>query len=152
MLSGIIFGLGYMLIFMAMLNYLSDAYETFAASAQSAASCCRSIMGALLPLAARPMFNRLGINWGCTLIAFLSLAVSIIPFAFIYFGQTIRKNSRFCRHLQQLKEEERRAWEQEFANGDTGDCEKSMSPSTAAVQLDRNQSVAAIDDIEKQSE
>jgi hypothetical protein len=33
MLSGIVFGMGYMLIFMAMLNYLLDVYETFVASA-----------------------------------------------------------------------------------------------------------------------
>jgi hypothetical protein len=102
------------------------------------------------------MFNQLGINWGCTLITFLSLGVSIIPFAFIYFGGSIRKNSRFCQHLQQLKEEERRAWEQDLVNGDPGDCEKGMS-STAASSLDRSQSVGAteksiIDDIERHAE
>ncbi|KAF5017377.1 hypothetical protein F66182_10697, partial [Fusarium sp. NRRL 66182] len=91
MSSGVIFGLAYELIFMAMLNYLSDAYQQFAASAQSASSCCRSIFGAVLPLAAQPMFSAVGIDWGCSIIAFASLGVSIIPFMFIYFGERIRK-------------------------------------------------------------
>ncbi|KAJ5946962.1 hypothetical protein N7454_003801 [Penicillium verhagenii] len=106
-LSGIPFGMGYLLIFMAMLNYLTDAYETLSASAQSAASCTRSILGAVLPLAAKPMFNRLGIHWACSLIAFLALGVSIIPFAFIRYGDRIRANSKFCQELKHIKELER---------------------------------------------
>ncbi|KAJ5581514.1 Major facilitator superfamily domain general substrate transporter [Penicillium sp. DV-2018c] len=119
-LSGIPFGMGYLLIFMAMLNYLTDAYETLSASAQSAASCTRSIFGAVLPLAAKPMFNRLGVSWACSLIAFLSLGVSVIPFAFIRYGDRIRANSKFCQELKRLRELERLELEREerMANGD----------------------------------
>ncbi|KZZ94018.1 MFS drug transporter [Ascosphaera apis ARSEF 7405] len=108
MLSGILFGMGFVLIFMAMLNYLSDAYETFAASAQAMASCARSVLAVVLPLATRPMFHRLGIDWGCSLLAFFSLAMSLIPFAFIKWGNSIRESSKFCQELKQLKEEEQR--------------------------------------------
>jgi hypothetical protein len=119
-LSGIPFGMGYLLIFMAMLNYLTDAYETYSASAQSAASCTRSIFGAVLPLAAKPMFNQLGVPWACSLIAFISLVVSIIPFGFIRYGDRIRKNSKFCQELKRIKEAERLELEREerLANGD----------------------------------
>ncbi|KAJ5131443.1 Major facilitator superfamily domain general substrate transporter [Penicillium bovifimosum] len=119
-LSGIPFGMGYLLIFMAMLNYLTDAYETLSASAQSAASCTRSIFGAVLPLAAKPMFNRLGVPWACSLIAFLSLGVSVIPFAFIRYGDRIRANSKFCQELKRIREVERLELEREerMANGD----------------------------------
>lgn len=111
--------MGYLLIFMAMLNYLTDAYETLSASAQSAASCTRSILGAVIPLAAKPMFDRLGVAWACSLIAFLSLAVSVIPFAFIRYGDRIRANSKFCQELKRLKEVERLELEREarLANG-----------------------------------
>lgn len=117
MSSGVIFGLAYELIFMAMLNYLSDAYQQFAASAQSASSCCRSIFGAVLPLAAQPMFSAVGIDWGCSIIAFASLGVSIIPFMFIYFGERIRKGSKLQQHLQALREEELRVWATESLEG-----------------------------------
>lgn len=104
MLAGLPFGIGFMLIFMALLNYLTDAYEIFAASAMAATSCCRSIFGALLPLAATPMYDSLGIAWASTLLGCLSLAMSIIPFAFIRYGDRIRANSKFCQELLERKE------------------------------------------------
>ncbi|KAL8918451.1 MAG: hypothetical protein Q9208_007357 [Pyrenodesmia sp. 3 TL-2023] len=104
-LSGIPFGIGFMLIFMALLNYVTDAYEIFAASALAATSACRSIFGAVLPIAARPMYDRLGIAWASSLLAFLSLGMSIIPFAFIRYGDRIRANSKFCQELRERKRE-----------------------------------------------
>ncbi|KAL1953525.1 hypothetical protein VTO42DRAFT_2623 [Malbranchea cinnamomea] len=108
MLSGILFGTGYMLIFIAILNYLTDAYETYSASAQAAASCSRSLFGAALPIASSHMLSTLGVAWASSLLAFLCLALSIIPFAFIKFGERIRAGSKFCQHLRQLKEQRRR--------------------------------------------
>ncbi len=46
---------------MALLNYLVDAYEVFAASAMAAASLTRSSFGAVLPFAAKPMYSALGV-------------------------------------------------------------------------------------------
>ncbi|KAE8365333.1 major facilitator superfamily domain-containing protein [Aspergillus caelatus] len=95
MLSGIPFGIGFLLIFMALINYLADAYGTYAASALGAASCTRSVSGALLPLATSPMFARLGTHWATSLLGFASLVMIIIPFAFIRFGDHLRRNSAF---------------------------------------------------------
>lgn len=105
-LSGIPSGMGFLLIFMAMLNYLSDAYKTFAAGAQGIASTCRAIGGALLPLAAKPMFMKLGVNWAWSLLAFLSLGIALIPWMFIKYGDRIRANSRFYQYLKKMDEEE----------------------------------------------
>ncbi|KAL8657471.1 MAG: hypothetical protein Q9226_001881 [Calogaya cf. arnoldii] len=102
-LSGIPFGIGFMLIFMALLNYITDAYEIFAASAMAATSTCRSIFGAVLPIAARPMYQSLGIAWASSLLGFLSLGMCIIPFAFIKYGDRIRANSKFCQELREKK-------------------------------------------------
>ncbi|TVY75818.1 MFS transporter prlG, partial [Lachnellula suecica] len=73
MLAGLPFGMGFVLIFMALLNYLTDAYEIFAASSMAAASCCRSLAGAVLPFAATPMYTKLGVAWASSLLGFLSL-------------------------------------------------------------------------------
>jgi len=105
-LSGVSFGVGYLLIFMALLNYLVDAYEIFAASAMAAASMVRSLFGAVLPFAARPMYERLGVPWACSLLGFLSLLMCGIPFAFVVWGDRIRANSKFCQYLLQRKREE----------------------------------------------
>jgi hypothetical protein len=116
MLAGVPFGVGWMLIFMALLNYLTDAYEIFAASANAAAACSRSIMAVVLPLATAPMFARLGISGACSLLGALSLVFSAVPFLFIWQGERIRDNSKFCIYLKQRKEElGRKAEEQRSA-------------------------------------
>ncbi|KAF3481214.1 polyamine transporter 3 [Arthroderma uncinatum] len=116
MFSGIPFGAGFLLIFIAMINYLSDAYETYSASAQSAASFARSILGTALPIAAGRMYAVLGVSWGCSLLAFASLAMTAVPFAFIRYGNRIRAGSRFCQHLKELKEQRMREDEEEEAS------------------------------------
>ena len=105
-LSGIPFGIGYLLIFMALLNYMSDAYLTYAASAQGMTSTCRSIGGAVLPLAAKQMYSKLGIGWACSVLGFLMLACSIIPFVFIAYGEKIRAGSKFCHEVRSMAEQD----------------------------------------------
>jgi MFS family permease len=103
MLAGIPFGTGFVLIFMALLNYLTDAYEVFAASAMAAASGSRSVAGAILPFAAKPMYSRLGVPWASSLLGFLSLAMCVIPWIFLWQGQRLRDGSRFCIFLKEKK-------------------------------------------------
>ncbi|KHN98269.1 fluconazole resistance protein (FLU1) [Metarhizium album ARSEF 1941] len=108
MLAGIPFGMGYILIFMALLNYLTDSYEIYAASANAAASCCRSVLAVVLPLATTPMFRQLGITGACSLLGGLSAVMCVIPFIFIWQGPIIRARSRFCIALREQKEEMQR--------------------------------------------
>jgi MFS family permease len=105
MMAGLFFGMGWMLIFIALLNYLTDAYEIFAASANAAAAVARSIVAVVLPLATTPMFNRLGIAKACTLLGAIALLFSCVPFLFIWQGVKIRANSKFCIYLKQRKED-----------------------------------------------
>ncbi|KAI0112402.1 major facilitator superfamily transporter [Nemania sp. FL0031] len=104
-LSGIGFGIGFMLVFMGMLNYLTDAYEMYAASANAASNSSRSLLAVVLPLASTPLFNRLGISGACSLLAGLSLLLSAVPFIFIWKGERIRAGSKFCIELKEKKRE-----------------------------------------------
>lgn len=113
MIAGVPFGIGFMLIFMALLNYLTDAYEIFAASANAVASMCRSLMAVVLPLATTPMFARLGVSGACSLLGGLSALMCILPFLFIWKGPDIRARSRFCIALKERKEEMLRRAEEE---------------------------------------
>ncbi|KAK1761192.1 major facilitator superfamily domain-containing protein [Echria macrotheca] len=105
MLAGIPFGFGFMCIFQALLNYLTDAYEIFAASANAAASCSRSLLATVLPLATAPMFARLGIAGACSLLGGLATLMCVIPFLFLWQGPRIRASSKFCIALKKRKEE-----------------------------------------------
>ncbi|KAK4453026.1 polyamine transporter 3 [Podospora aff. communis PSN243] len=104
-LAGIPFGLGFMCIFQALLNYLTDAYEIFAASANAAASCSRSLLATVLPLATTAMFTRLGIAGACSLLGGLATLMCIIPFIFLWQGERIRAGSTFCIAIRQRREE-----------------------------------------------
>ncbi|KAF9874510.1 hypothetical protein CkaCkLH20_08073 [Colletotrichum karsti] len=113
MLAGLPFGAGFMLIFIALLNYLTDAYEVFAASANAAASTSRSLLAVVLPLATTPMFDGLGIAGACSLLGGLSALMCVIPFVFIWKGERIRAGSRFCIALRERREEMERKVERQ---------------------------------------
>lgn len=113
MLGGIPFGMGFQLIFMALLNYLTDAYEIFAASATAATSCCRSILATVLPFASAPMFSRLGIAGACSLLGGLSCLMCAVPFMFLWKGERLRAGSKFCIVLREQKEEMARKVEEQ---------------------------------------
>lgn len=49
-------------------NYLVDAYGGHAASAVAAALILRSLSGAFFPLLSNPIYGRLGLAWGNTLL------------------------------------------------------------------------------------
>jgi hypothetical protein len=107
--AGVLFGMGYLCLFMALLNYLVDAYEVFAASAMAAASLSRSSFGAVLPFATRPLYNALGVAWATSLLGFLAVALCVVPFAFLKWGGQMRARSKFCQYLRQKKREEAEA-------------------------------------------
>lgn len=102
--SSLPFGCGFLLIFLALSNYVVDAYELFAASAMAAISSSRSIAGATIPFATRPMYSNLGVNWACTVWGCISLLMCLVPFAFLKYGARIRANSKFALELKRLKE------------------------------------------------
>ncbi|EUC37728.1 hypothetical protein COCCADRAFT_22703 [Bipolaris zeicola 26-R-13] len=123
-LAGVLFGMGYLCLFMALLNYLVDAYEIFAASAMAAASLSRSSFGAILPFATKPMYRAMGVAWATTLLGFFSLALCVVPFVFVKWGEKMRDKSKFCQYLRQKKREEEEEREKERrTKGGTGEAE-----------------------------
>ncbi|KAL4882273.1 major facilitator superfamily domain-containing protein [Aspergillus karnatakaensis] len=98
-LSGAVFGFGYQSIFTCQLIYVTDAYKIYSASALASSVILRSIMGAALPVAAKPMYASLGVGWATSLIGFVSLACVPIPYILLWKGQWIRERSRFCQML-----------------------------------------------------
>ncbi|KAJ4384489.1 hypothetical protein N0V86_000088 [Didymella sp. IMI 355093] len=90
--TGII-GFGLLMTFMPANTYLVDVFTTHAASAMAANTVLRSLMAALVPLSSQKMYAALGLGWGNSLLAFVSLALVPIPFLFIKYGEKIRARS-----------------------------------------------------------
>jgi multidrug resistance protein len=93
--SGIAFGFGMVLCYYAVNNYIIDSYAKYAASALAAKVFLRSGGGAAFPLFTTQMYNRLGLQWASWLLAFIGLAMILIPYVFYFFGGKLR--ARFTR-------------------------------------------------------
>ncbi|KAF2763865.1 putative MFS multidrug transporter [Teratosphaeria nubilosa] len=88
-------GFGIYQIYMATVNYLSDAYEKYTASALSAASLGRNTFGAFLPLASPQLYSNLGFQWASSLLGFLALILSAAPIILLWKGPVLRQMSPF---------------------------------------------------------
>ncbi|KAK1461799.1 major facilitator superfamily transporter [Colletotrichum cuscutae] len=97
MFSGVLFGCGFNLLFMGMINYLTDVFRQYSASAHAAASMTRSIGAITLPLAAGKMYGNLGVHWAPSVLGFIALAMGVIPFIFIRFGDSLARSSKTAR-------------------------------------------------------
>ncbi|KAJ5176422.1 Major facilitator superfamily multidrug transporter FLU1 [Penicillium canariense] len=96
MTSGLLIGFGLFCIFLQSLNYILDAYTSFAASALAANSILRSSAGAGFPLFATYMFNSLGVNWASTLLGCVAVLLVPLPIIFYAYGPKIRAKSTFA--------------------------------------------------------
>ncbi|PMD43141.1 MFS general substrate transporter [Hyaloscypha variabilis F] len=84
-------GAGAFCTFMPTQTYLVDCYGKYAASALAANTVLRSILGCILPLAGPTMYSKLGLGWGNSLLGFVALAFSPVPFIFFIYGERIRQ-------------------------------------------------------------
>lgn len=95
-IAGVFLSTSILLIFVAYLNYLTDSYLSYAASALAANTVCRSACGAAAPLFTNQMFTALGVGGGGSLIAGVACLLAPIPFIFFKYGEPIRKRSKFA--------------------------------------------------------
>jgi DHA1 family multidrug resistance protein-like MFS transporter len=95
-IAGVFLATSIQLIFVAYLNYLTDSYLMFAASAIAANTITRSAAGAAAPLFTQYMFDALGVGGGGSLIGGVATLLAPIPFIFYKYGGPIRKRSKFA--------------------------------------------------------
>ncbi|RWA10361.1 hypothetical protein EKO27_g4744 [Xylaria grammica] len=88
-------GVGINLVWIPIQSYLIDAFTIYAASALAANTVVRSIFGVVLPLAGQPLYDKLGLGWGNTLLAFIALATAPLTWLIMKYGERIRLHPRF---------------------------------------------------------
>ncbi|TKA28618.1 hypothetical protein B0A50_02945 [Salinomyces thailandicus] len=151
-LAGVFLSTSIFLIFVAYLNYLTDTYLMYAASALAANTVARSACGAAAPLFTEYMFQSLGVGGGGSLIGGVACLLAPIPFVFYKYGKPIRERSRFAptgpppgQNEQQEDEKEQqeegsrqesdaadeRALDEEMGVPSAGDVEKERSGSSS---------------------
>lgn len=80
-------------------SYLIDVYLQMANSAIAAQTFVRSLAGSGFPLFAVQMYNRLGVAWASSLLAFLCIAMIPVPVIFYLYGKKLRSMSKFTPKL-----------------------------------------------------
>ncbi|EGO05152.1 hypothetical protein SERLA73DRAFT_100773 [Serpula lacrymans var. lacrymans S7.3] len=96
MMSGLLLGWSICLIFLALFNYIIDAYLFVAASALASNTVIRSLFGAGFPLFATQMYDKLGPQWASSLLGFIALLMTPIPFVLTKYGPALRVKSKYA--------------------------------------------------------
>ncbi|KAF9883758.1 hypothetical protein FE257_002824 [Aspergillus nanangensis] len=92
--SGLFTGFGLLTMFLPSIAYLVEAYPSRAASAVAAHTFLRSAAGAIFPLVSTSMFDRLGVQWACTLLGFIALLLLPVPLACYVYEPRARLRKR----------------------------------------------------------
>lgn len=104
-IAGVPFGMGMMLVFLSILNYLIDTYTVYAASVLAANTILRSLFGFAFPLFTSYMYDALGIHWASSIPAFLALACVPAPFLFYKYGAIIRRKQKYSREAMEIMQQ-----------------------------------------------
>jgi len=92
-------GAGTILNFICIQTYVVDAFSTHAASALASITFLRSLAGFGFPLFAPTMYTALGYGKGNSILAAVGILVGCpAPFILWFYGERIRKASRYARH------------------------------------------------------
>ncbi|KAK7927101.1 mfs multidrug protein [Apiospora marii] len=92
-----LFSIGTIIGFQCVQGFLVDTYTRYAASAVGAATVMRSLAGFGFPLFAASLYDRLGLGWGNSLLAFLGIVIGWpSPVLLWYYGEPLRKRSPFA--------------------------------------------------------
>lgn len=90
-------GFGFFCMFQSALNYLVDTFTRYSASAIAANTFVRSIAAGAFPLFVSPMYSKLGVNWGSTVFACVSVVLIPVPFIFFTWGERIRQRGQLSK-------------------------------------------------------
>ncbi len=75
-------------------NYLADIYELYNASAVAAGAILCAIFGAIFPLVGPPLYHKIGLGWGNSVLAFIAMAFLPALVILKRYGERIRNRKR----------------------------------------------------------
>lgn len=76
-------------------TYLVDSFTIHSASVIAAFIVSRNIMATILPLAGPPLYSRLGLGWGNSVLGFVTLGFVPSTLLLMRYGERIRTSKKF---------------------------------------------------------
>ncbi|KAH9908854.1 major facilitator superfamily domain-containing protein [Xylariomycetidae sp. FL2044] len=95
--------MGIYYVYLATFNYLADIYRAYASSALAAQSFCRNVLGGIFPLVTGMLIRNLGEDATGGLLGAIATALSIVPWILVFYGERIRRRSKFAIALESSK-------------------------------------------------
>ena len=92
-LATAVLGFGLVATSLPAASYLVDAFGIHAASALAILTILKSCIGAVLPLAGPPLYTKLGLGWGNSVLGFIAMSFVPVPLLIMRFGERLRKRS-----------------------------------------------------------
>ena len=89
-----ILGFAVFVINIPVITYLIDTFGIYSASAISAFTMYRNAVCTVLPLAAPPLYESIGLGWGNSVLAFVAVAMLPTPFILLKYGERMRNRSK----------------------------------------------------------
>lgn len=100
-------------------GYATDSYGKYAASAVSAISLTRTLMGAVFPLFTHQMYTGLGSNNASSILAAVASLFAFTPFLFLRYGERLRHRGKFAVDNEQALELENLHMEEQTSHANT---------------------------------
>lgn len=96
LMASVLFGHGFITIFITVYMYLIDSYEVYAASGLTFITLVRYCASGGMVVVGIPFYNNMGTHWTLTILACISVLLTPMPYVFYKFGPRIRMKSPYA--------------------------------------------------------
>jgi hypothetical protein len=91
-----LFGAVLISIYISSYEYIIDSYGKHAASALASITMVRYLVAGGMVMAARPMYEAIGVHWTMTILGCTSVLLAPMPLLFMSYGAQLRERSRYA--------------------------------------------------------
>ena len=95
--ASVLFGYGFLCVFISSYQYIIDSYEEYSASALASVTFIRYVAAGGMVEVALPFYENLGVHWTLTIMGALSALLVPVPYLFYHFGKQIRGYSSYAK-------------------------------------------------------
>jgi DHA1 family multidrug resistance protein-like MFS transporter len=93
--STVLFGYSLTAIFVSSYSYIINIYGTWSSSALGSVTMARYLVAAGMVVAARPMYQGIGVHWSLTFLGCLGVLCLPVPWLLYRYGKVLREKSEF---------------------------------------------------------
>ncbi|KIW12686.1 hypothetical protein PV08_09964 [Exophiala spinifera] len=92
--ASVLFGYGYIAVFLSTSEYLVDVYEEYAASALTMVTLVRYVLSGITVVVVIPIVRAIGVHWTLSCLGCIGLVFMPAPYLFHIYGPSIRARSK----------------------------------------------------------